>query len=117
MEKEVKPIDYIGLGKRINIARKALGYSQEYVANKANLSTSYMSLIENGNSKVSLPTLVLLASILETTVDALLYDEPETQDTDFIDNVKIICSNCTEKEKAYLLKLLKTAREGFNELQ
>ena len=109
-------IDYKRIGKRIRTARKAKGYTQEYVAVKADITPSYMSLIENGTSKLALPTLIVIAKTLDTTVDSLLYDDPEVVDNDFIDNVKIICSTCNKKEKAYLLKLLKAAREGFNEL-
>lgn len=107
-------IDYKGIGRRIRTARKAKGYTQEYVANVADISPSYMSLIENGSSKLALPTLITIASVLDTTVDSLLYDDTVPVDTGFIDSVKIICSNCNEKEKEYLLNLLKTAREGLS---
>ncbi len=113
MVEQTKNIGYEGIGRRIRTARKAKGYTQEYVANRVDISYSYMSLIENGSSKLALPTLINIAKALDTTVDSLLYDEPVTVDTDFIDNVKIICSSCSEKEKAFMLAMLKNLKENL----
>lgn len=111
-------IDYKGIGQRIRNARKAKGkeYTQEYLANLVKISPSYMSAIENGSSKLALPTLIVIANALETTVDALLYDEKNKYNTDFLNNVKIISTNCNDKEKAYILRLIKTAADGFKDL-
>lgn len=50
-------LDYRAIGKRIKIARIKADLTQEALAEKASLSTTHMSNIETGNSKLSLPTI------------------------------------------------------------
>ena len=59
-------LDYRAIGKRIKIARIKADLTQEALAEKASLSTTHMSNIETGNSKLSLPTIVSLANALST---------------------------------------------------
>ncbi len=67
-------IDYISIGNRIRSARIALGLSQEQLAEKCNLSTSFIGHIERGSRKMSLETLVALCDILNVSADYLLLD-------------------------------------------
>ena len=50
-------LDYKAIGKRIKIARIKADLTQEALAEKASLSTTHMSNIETGNSKLSLPAM------------------------------------------------------------
>ena len=67
-------VDYIAIGKRIKIARSKIGITQEKLAELAHLSTSHVSKIETGDTKLGLPTIVDIANALHTSVDALLAD-------------------------------------------
>ena len=69
-------MDHYEIGQRIRKIRKARGISQERLAELVDISTTHMSHIETGNTKLSLPVLVALATALETRVDELLYDIP-----------------------------------------
>lgn len=53
------------LGKNIRKYREAKKYSQELLAEKADLSREYITRIENGQKFVSLKKLFLLADILD----------------------------------------------------
>ena len=66
-------LDYRAIGKRIKIARIKADLTQEALAEKASLSTTHMSNIETGNSKLSLPTIVSLANALSVSVDEFLW--------------------------------------------
>ena len=55
-------MDYYAIGQRIRKARKARGLSQEELAAMTGISTTHMSHIETGNTKLSLPVMVDLAS-------------------------------------------------------
>ena len=57
-------MDYCAIGQRIRKIRKAHGLSQEELAEKVGISTTHMSHIETGNTKLSLPVFVELAKIL-----------------------------------------------------
>lgn len=67
-------IDYVAIGKRIKMARNNTGITQEKLAELAHLSTSHVSKIETGDTKLGLPTIVDIANALHTSVDALLAD-------------------------------------------
>ena len=67
-------IDYGAIGKRIRSARMKMSMTQETLSNLIDVSPTYISTIENGHTKLSLPTLISIATALETTVDHLLYD-------------------------------------------
>lgn len=67
-------IDYAAVGKRIKMARNKIGITQEKLAELAHLSTSHVSKIETGDTKLGLPTIVDIANALHTSVDALLAD-------------------------------------------
>ena len=53
----VNEVDYIKIGQRIRAARLKLGWQQAEVAFRAGLTTSHMSHIETGSTKLSLPVL------------------------------------------------------------
>ena len=57
-------MDYYAIGQRIRKFRKACGLSQEELAEKVGISTTHMSHIETGNTKLSLQVLVDIAQIL-----------------------------------------------------
>lgn len=44
-------MDYYEIGQRIRRFRKARGFSQEELAEKADISVTHMSHIETGNTK------------------------------------------------------------------
>ena len=65
-------MDYYKIGQRIRKYRKAHGLSQEQLAERVGISVTHMSHIETGNTKLSLPVLVLLAEVLQVQTDDLL---------------------------------------------
>ena len=62
---------YKKLGKNIKKRRKALGLTQEELAEKINMSLNFVGKIEVAFSKPSLDTLIIIANALETTVSKL----------------------------------------------
>ena len=62
-------MDYNTIGQRIRKVRKARRLSQEELAEKVGISTTHMSHIETGNTKMSLPILAELAAVLEVRTD------------------------------------------------
>ena len=64
--------DYILVGKKIKEVRKHKHLSQLSLAEKVDKSTTFISLIESGQKKMSLATFVDMANALEVTADILL---------------------------------------------
>lgn len=87
-------IDFKSLGKRIAQRRIALGYKQNELAEKADMSNNYLSNIENGHSIPSLTTFANICMQLETTPDMFLLGTVKTNDIpqSIIDNLKL-CNN------------------------
>ena len=95
-------IDYDAIGMRIKIARIKAKITQEVLANKTGLSVVHISNVENGNAKVSLPSLISIANALSVSVDELLCD-------------CVICSNHVfNKEAQEILALRKDERFRLN---
>lgn len=64
-------VDFVQLGKRVKIRRHVLGLTQEELAEKIGVCTSYIGHIERGTRKLSVETLYALCKALDTSADFL----------------------------------------------
>ena len=69
-------LDYAAIGRRIRNYRKEKGYSQEKLAELINISTTHMSHIETGGTKLSLAVFAAICEVLSVQADHLLHDVP-----------------------------------------
>ena len=67
------------IGKRIREKRIERSWSQEELAEKANLSPVYIGMIERGEKIPRMETFIRLANILRVTSDDLLQDVLEQE--------------------------------------
>lgn len=95
------------LGKRIREERTKLNLTQEQLAEKVDISTSYVGQIERGERNISLDTLVNVANILGVTIDFLLQDSIKFQQDNISSQIEQIISKRTLKEKLMALDILK----------
>lgn len=65
-------MDYVQLGKRVRIRRNILELTQEELAERIGVSTSFIGHIERGSRKLSVETLYAICKALETSADFLL---------------------------------------------
>lgn len=65
-------MDYIDLGRRVKELRKQQHLTQEELAEKLNMSASFLGHIERGTRIASLETLVKLCIVLDTDPNYLL---------------------------------------------
>ena len=63
------------IGEQIKRLRKERNMTQEQLAEKIGISTTHMSHIETGSTKLSLTVLVDLAVNLKVKTDCLLFNE------------------------------------------
>lgn len=104
-------INYQKLGMRIKKSRETMGLSQESFAEKADLSTTHISNIENGNSKVSLNSILTIANVLNVTVDYLIRDSIINHTNTVKIDLSHIFDDCSKNETEFLLSLLLEAKE------
>lgn len=97
------------LGKRIREERIKQGLTQEQLAEKADISLNFMSLIENGKN-MSVQTLVNLSNALNVSIDCLLHDNiPSCQDK-ILDQISQNLYSLNDDEKIYFLNMIKQYR-------
>ncbi len=65
-------VDCVQLGKRVRIRRQVLGITQEMLAEKIGVCTSFIGHIERGTRKLSIETLHDLCKELGVSADFLL---------------------------------------------
>ncbi|WP_227762806.1 helix-turn-helix domain-containing protein [Zhaonella formicivorans] len=73
-------MDYRLLGEKIRKERLSRGLTQEVLAEKANVSVSFMGQIERGERKLSLETLIKIGNVLGLSFDYLLQDSRKTKE-------------------------------------
>lgn len=103
-------MDYFEIGQRIRKIRKAHGLSQEELAAKIDISTTHMSHIETGNTKLSLPVLVSLAEALNCGCDELLFREHRQTTEEISLELQELVSDCTPQQMQVILDLVKAAK-------
>lgn len=69
---DIMAIDYYMIGKRLKERRIAAHLTQEKVAESSNISTVYLSKIENGKVTPTLDTLGAICSVIHTDLGAVI---------------------------------------------
>lgn len=67
-------MDYCAMGKKVRKLRKSKKWTQVQLAQKIDVSVSFLGHIERGSRKASIETLVALANALGVGTDQLLVD-------------------------------------------
>ena len=107
-------MDYYAIGQRIRKIRKAHNLSQEELAERIGISTTHMSHIETGNTKLSLPVFVDLAAALEVRTDELLYDSDSAVRSTFIEEIVRLLDTCTTQQVKIIEDVLKATKTSLN---
>ena len=87
---KMKKLNYIDIGNRIRIKRKANNVTQEKLAEHCDISVGFLSNIETGNKTASLETLYKISLSLKASLDYLIFGF-ETDDNyimPILDNIK-----------------------------
>ncbi len=102
-------MDYYEIGQKIRKIRKAHGLSQEELAERINISTTHMSHIETGNTKLSLPVFVDIAAALEVRTDDLLSNAPITTSAS-LEEIAAVLERCSAQEAKVIAAIVKAAK-------
>ena len=106
-------MDYYEIGQRIRKIRKAHGLSQEELAEKVGISTTHMSHIETGNTKLSLPVLVSVASVLEVQTDDLLFEQTNASRSNALNEIAGLLDTCSSQELKIIQDIVRAARTAL----
>ena len=101
------------LGQRIKFIRNKYGISQEELAFKASISTTYMGQLERGEKSPTVDTVFKLAKALDTSIsELLLFDKEMTinNKNTILNKINAQLSTLSEDEQTELLKLIKNIK-------
>ena len=107
-------MDYIEIGKQIRKYRILKRLSQETLAEKIDISTTHMSHIETGSTKLSLPVLVKLAQALQVSSDDILNINVENSRNSTLSEITKDCSPEEIEIIAQITKAAKKSLQGFS---
>ena len=100
-------LDYFQIGQRIRKFRRAAGLSQEELAEKIDISTTHMSHIETGNTKLSLPVLTDIALHLDVRADDLLFDSPRAGRVSATEEILHTLDQCDETQLRIMADMIR----------
>ena len=103
-------MNYYTIGQRIRKFRKINTLSQEALAEKIGISTTHMSHIETGSTKLSLAVLVRLSCTLGVSTDELLFDQTFDKKSILMDKTVEMLESCTAQELAIIVDIIKAAK-------
>ncbi len=94
------------LGKKIKNERIKRGITQQRLAEKIDISTNFMSLIENGRN-MSVETLIKIADAFSVSVDYLLSDTMDISGDNISAQISYNLSTLNDDEKLFFLNMIK----------
>lgn len=100
-------IDYGKLGQKIKEVRILNGLTQDKLAEAVSCNTSHISNIENNHTKVSLNILLAIANTLNTTIDALLFEQYENKALSLENEISKAIVKCDLETKQLILRIIK----------
>lgn len=103
-------INYQAIGVRIRDFRKALNLTQAKLAEKSGVEPSNISHIERGATKVSLPTLIKIANVLNVSLDELVYDSIVNNQHISIQEINALLQDCTGNELKAIIEMIKSTK-------
>ena len=107
-------MDYYAIGQRIRKYRKVKGLSQEQLAEIVDISTTHMSHIETGNTKLSLQVFADLAEALQVNVDSLLNDVNMVNKQQTYQEIMDILAQCTPAQAQALKEIISSTWNAIN---
>lgn len=99
-------VNYENVGNKIRERRNFLKITQENLADRINVSASFISDIENGRRKMSLETMIKISIALKTSLDYFVLDNIEdirVKNKTKFDELKNILGTVDEKKESVFL--------------
>lgn len=112
-------MNYELLGKNIRKPRKEKQYTLEQLAEKLDVSTTFIGQIERAKGIPSLETLVKIANVLEISADSLLFGDLSTKsgNNHFVKKIAELTETFTPKDRELLLKNIEIINEFRNNMK
>ena len=112
----VNVLNYELLGKNIRNRRKEKNFTLEQLAERLDVSTTFIGQIERAKGIPSLETLVKIANVLEISADSLLFGDLNTKSghDHFVKKITELTEGFAPADKELLLKNIEIINELRN---
>lgn len=107
-------MDYYKIGQRIRKCRRDCNLTQEELAEKVDISTTHMSHIETGVTKLSLAVLVSIAHSLNVSTDSLLFEEKAVNKNTTHLEIDQLLADCSPTQAKILADILRAAKQSMD---
>lgn len=104
-------LDYVKIGERIKVARTRKNLKQAELAFRIGMTTSHVSHIETGQTKLALPTIVKIANALSVSADELLYDNLEVSKPTYDKKIAEELEDCDTAELQAFLEIIHSTKQ------
>lgn len=101
-------VDFQLIGSRIKTTRKQAGRTQEWLAEKIDVSVGYISQLERGITKISLDTLAEISSVLGGDMAYLVSGTAKAQNTYLEKEISESFSLLSERDKKIIINLIRS---------
>ena len=108
-------IDYASIGRRIALYRKRSSLTQAALSERLGVSESYVSQVERGSAKISLPRLVEIADLLDVDVALLVSDQATVSSQPFNTEIYELIRRWPSEHVSLLAKLLLCVNENVED--
>ena len=108
--------DFQIIAKNIKYLREKKGYTQEQLAEAANVSTSHLSKVESGQRRIDMKAYLSILQILGATEEEFISIAADKQKESDLKKYQDIMKDCNEAEKKFLLDTLENLKENLRVL-
>ncbi|MPM03035.1 hypothetical protein SDC9_49294 [bioreactor metagenome] len=105
------------IGMRIKELRLEQRMTQADLAEKIDMSVTYMSHIETAQRKASLESLLRITNALEVTMDRLLNGNQTSDPAEYLIDLAVLLEDCTSTEKRIIYQIALAAKKCLRDNQ
>ena len=104
-------IDYSSIGRRIALSRKEAKVTQASLAEYLEVSESFISQIERGKARISLPRLYQIAEFLDMDVALLISDCTKLASAETNSEIEQLIKDWSPEQRSMLIDLIICANQ------
>jgi len=105
-------LDYLIIGERLKKARLEKGFTQEKLAEELDVSITFLSRIERGNSHINLKRLSQLCSVLGVSEGEILNGTSSNSTSYLSDDFNLLLKNCPPEKQRLIYNVAKVIIEN-----
>ena len=108
-------LDFKLIGQKVKESRTQMRMSQAELAERIDMSVSYICYIETAKKQASLEALARIANVLGVTVDHLLHDTRKDDPAEYRLELVRLIEGCTSCEKRIIYEIASAVKKSLRD--